>query len=148
MKSTSSLKVFQKKKIVLTNPFPKLQTVKDLLRPLSKKRLFRTSFDSQHVKGSQTLVKKTWKDFYHIFSSLWEEMIWKISPLLNFEIIGVFANTSTVDYKYAVRDCGIYRSLFKCSHLKNKNFFLSFFVPFTESTSNFEQVQKKEDRHS
>ena len=36
--------------------FPKLQTVKDFVRPLSKKQGFRTSFDSQHVKGSETLV--------------------------------------------------------------------------------------------
>ena len=35
----------------------KLQGVKDFVRPLSKKHRFRTPFDSQHVKGSQTLVK-------------------------------------------------------------------------------------------
>ena len=43
--------------IVIANVFRKLQTVKDLVRPLSKKSRFRTPFDSQHVKGSQTLVK-------------------------------------------------------------------------------------------
>ena len=32
-------------------------------------------------------------------------MIWKISPWLNFEIIGLFVNTWTADYKYAVPDC-------------------------------------------
>ena len=47
----------KKKKIVRANVFPKLQTVKDLVRPLSKKRRFRTSFNSQHVRGSQTFVK-------------------------------------------------------------------------------------------
>ena len=35
----------------------KLQGVKDFVRPLSKKHRFRTPFDSQSVKGSQTLVK-------------------------------------------------------------------------------------------
>ena len=43
--------------IALANVFPKLPTVKDLVRPPSKKHCFRTPFDSQHVKGSQTLVK-------------------------------------------------------------------------------------------
>ena len=43
--------------IVIATFFWKLQTVEDLLRPLSKKHHFRTFFDSQHVKGSQTLVK-------------------------------------------------------------------------------------------
>ena len=44
--------------IVIATLFRKLQTVKDLVkRPLSKKHRFRAPFDSQHVKGSHTLVK-------------------------------------------------------------------------------------------
>ena len=39
-------------------PVPILQTLKDLVRPLSKKSRVRTCFDSQYVKGSQTL--KMW----------------------------------------------------------------------------------------
>ena len=36
--------------IVIANVFAKLETVKNLVRPFSKKRRFETSFDSQHVK--------------------------------------------------------------------------------------------------
>ena len=43
--------------IIIGTLFRKLQNVKDLVRPLSKKHRFRTSFDSQHVKGSETVVK-------------------------------------------------------------------------------------------
>ena len=43
--------------IVIATLFRKLENVKDLARPLSKKHLFRTPFDSEHVKVSQTLVK-------------------------------------------------------------------------------------------
>ena len=32
-------------------------------------------------------------------------LIVKISPLLKFEIIGLFINTSTADYEYPVPDC-------------------------------------------
>ena len=45
------------------------------------------------------------KPFYHIFPSLWEQMIWETFPLLKFEMIGVFVNTWTADYKYPVPDC-------------------------------------------
>ena len=90
--------------IVIANKFPKLQTVKYLVRPLTKKRRFRTSFDSQHVQGSQTFVKSSWKSYYHIFSSLWGEMMWETFSLLKFEILGVFVNTWTADYKYKVPD--------------------------------------------
>ena len=51
------LNIFKKRKIVIASVFPKLLTVIDLVRPLSRICRFRTSFDSQHVKGSQTLVK-------------------------------------------------------------------------------------------
>ena len=61
------LNISKKKMIVIGNVFPILQTVKDLVRSLSKIHRFRTSFDSQHVKGSQTLVKSAWEHFYHIF---------------------------------------------------------------------------------
>ena len=43
--------------IVIANVFPKLETVKILLRPLPKKRNSRTRFDSQHVKASQIHAK-------------------------------------------------------------------------------------------
>ena len=43
--------------IVIATLFWKLQTVKDLVRPLYKKHSARTPFDSQNGKGSKTLVK-------------------------------------------------------------------------------------------
>ena len=51
------LKILKKNIIVIALLLPKLQTVKGLIRPLSKKRSLRTLFESQHLKGSQTLMK-------------------------------------------------------------------------------------------
>ena len=51
------LNILKKRMIVIANIFPKLQTVKILLRTLSKKRCYRTRCDSQHVKASQIVVK-------------------------------------------------------------------------------------------
>ena len=59
-----------KKLILIATLFRKLQTVKDLVRPLFKKHRFRTPLDSQHVKGSQTFVKSAREHFHHIFSLL------------------------------------------------------------------------------
>ena len=56
--------------IVIATLFRKLQTVKDLFRSLSKIHLFRTNFDSQHVKGSKSFAKRVRETFSHIFSSL------------------------------------------------------------------------------
>ena len=45
------------------------------------------------------------RELLSMFSSLLGEMIWKISPLIKFEIIGVFVNTLTADCKYPVPHC-------------------------------------------
>ena len=99
------LKFSKKKNIVIANVFPKLETVQRLFTPLTIQRRLKTSFESQHVKRFQTLVKSSWDDFSHISSSLWGEIIWKISPWLKFEIKALFVNTWTADYKYPVPDC-------------------------------------------
>ena len=96
------LKIFKKNLIVKANIFPRLQTLKDLVRPLSKKDRLRTSVRSQHVERFQTLVKYAWERFYHIFLSLWELITWKIYLLFNFEILEVFVKTLTADEKYPV----------------------------------------------
>ena len=99
------LNIFKKKKIVRGNVFPKLATVQGLVTAFTIQHCLKTSFDSQQVRPFQTLVNSSWEHFEHIFSSLWGEMIWRISPWLKFEIIGLFANTWTAYYGYPVMDC-------------------------------------------
>ena len=79
--------------ILIANVFPKLQTVKNVLRPLCKNGPFGTRFDGQHDKVSQILPKSPWELFYHVFSSFWEKLIWNISPVLLGEILGMFLKT-------------------------------------------------------
>ena len=57
MQYTRNFKHFEKEMVVKANVLPIVQTVKNLVRPLSNKRCFRTSFESQHVKESETLGK-------------------------------------------------------------------------------------------
>ena len=142
------LNIFYKKKIVRANVFSKLQTVKDLVRQLSEKYRFRIFLDSQHVKGSQTLVKYAWKHFYHIFSSPSGGMICKISPLFKFKIIVVFVNTLTVDAKYPETDCGNLLFPIQMQLFEKGTTFSWFFVPFLESSWNLKHFQKKEHCYS
>ena len=86
------LNILKKSIIVIANVFPKLETVKILLRPLSKERRFGTRFYSQHVKASQVLAKYPLQRFCHVFSSLSGKLIWKMSPLVLGEVLVVFFN--------------------------------------------------------
>ena len=64
------LNILKKKMIVIPILFRKLLTMKDLLKPLSKKHRSRKPFDSEHVKLSQFLVKCALNHFHVVFSSL------------------------------------------------------------------------------
>ena len=99
------LRIFEKNMIVMANVSPNLLTAKEVVKPTCKKRHFRTSLDIQRVNGCETLVESPSQHFYHIFWSLWEEIIWKTSPLFEVEILGVSVYTLTADDKYPVRDC-------------------------------------------
>ena len=118
--------IFQQKKIVIANVFPKLATVQGLVTQLNIQRRLKTSFNSQHVKRYQTLVKSSWEHFDYIFSSLWGEIIWKISPWFKFEIIGFLLTHGLSITSIHFRIVRICRSLFKSSYLKNKKHCLGF----------------------
>ena len=64
------LNILKKQMILIATLFRKFHTVKDLIRPLSKKTPFRTPLETERVKGSQTLVKSASEHFHHIFSLL------------------------------------------------------------------------------
>ena len=96
------LNILKKKMIFIATLFRKLQTVKDLFRTLSKKHPLMTV---NMLNGSQTLAKRAWEHIYHIFSSLRENLIWKTSPSVICEILGVFPNTLTANEKYPIWYC-------------------------------------------
>ena len=56
--------------IVIATLLRNFHVVKELVNLLSSKQCFRTAFDSQHVKGSQTYLKSACEHFQHIFPSL------------------------------------------------------------------------------
>ena len=90
---------------------------------MSKKRRFRTFFDSQHAKGSETLPKSTQEHFRHIFQSLWQRLSWKMSLLVISEILGVLVNSFTADDKYSLCNSENSCNQFKCNYLRNKKIF-------------------------
>ena len=93
------LNFFKKKKIVIANVFPKLRTVKDLVLHHSLK----TAVSEHPSRVNMLKGPKHLSDFS--ITLLWRKMIWETFPLLKFEMIRIFVDTSTFDYKYPVPDC-------------------------------------------
>ena len=60
-------------------------------------------------------------------------MISKISPLLNFEMLGVFVNTLTDDENYPFGDSGDLQSCIQMQLSSEPKIFSQLFVSFAES---------------
>ena len=71
-----------------------------------------------------------------------------MSPLVLGEIVGVFLNTLTDDGMYPVQGCENLQLPIQMQLSDKQNNFSQFFVPFLESSSNFEHFEKKIDCHS
>ena len=99
------LNILKERILVIANVFVSLQTVKNLVRTLSKQRCFRTRFNSQHVKVSQILAISPWRRFYHVFSSFSLKLTRKMLPLAFGEILWASVNTVTTDGKCFVQHC-------------------------------------------
>ena len=53
--------------LLIADVFPKLGTPKNVVDKISQKSRFRGTFEKQHVKGEQTLLKSEPHHFYHIY---------------------------------------------------------------------------------
>ena len=53
LRFTSNFEQIEKNMTLIVYVFPKLETAKDFVCQMFKKTRFRTSFDRQHVKGSE-----------------------------------------------------------------------------------------------
>ena len=69
---------------------------------MNRKTRIRTLINSQHVKGSETLLKSARQYFCHIFWSLWKEISSKNSVLVVSTILTLFVNILTTDDKYSL----------------------------------------------
>ena len=95
---------------------------------MSEKLDFRTPFNSQHVKGSQTLLKSARQQFYRLLSSLRRKWSWKISLLLIFKVLGLFLCTLSADDKYSLPNSENLRQPIQMYFSQNpKNFSRSFY---------------------
>ena len=142
------LNILKKKMMDSANVFSKLQTVKNFVAPLCKKRCFGTRLDSRHVKVSRIFVKSPWEFFYHIFSHIWGKLISIISPLGLGGIWGVFVNTLTPDGNYPVQYSGNLQLPNQMQLSEKRKNYSRFFLSFLESPSNFKHFEKKYDGHS
>ena len=75
-------------------------------------------------------------------------MPWKIHPILNFEILGMFVNRLTADENDPFRYFGDFQFPSEIQLSEKQRTIFQFFVRFMESPSNFKYFRIKDDRDS
>ena len=119
-------KILKEKIIVIAHVFPKFQTVKNFVTPLSKKGRFRKRFDSQHVKMSQILAKSAREHLDHVFLHFEESWFRKRLPSFQVKSKGCFLTHWVWMASILFNIARICNSQFKCKYLKNEKIFLNF----------------------
>ena len=115
---------------------------------MPKKPCLKTPSKSQHVKGSQTLLKSKQQHFDNIFLSLRWKKCWKISLLVISELLRMLVSTLTANDKYCLCKNENLQQLIQIQLSQKENTFSQFFASFLKSTLNVEDFEKKDDPHS
>ena len=128
--------------------FPKLRTLKNVVRSMPKKSRFKGSFKKQHGKCAQTLFKFAWQSLYHIYWSLWTQLTFKKFLLVICKISRLFPNTLSADRKYSLLSRDNLTLPIQVQLSRKQKTFSQFFDAFLKSSVNFQHFQKKGDSHS
>ena len=98
---------------------------------MHKKPRVRTLMDSQHFKGSETLLKSEHQQFFYIFWLLWKDFSSENSVLLVTEVLRLFLNTLTPANKNSLSvKVSVWRKQFKYNYLQKQKCFFNFFPHF------------------
>ena len=115
---------------------------------MSKKSRFRGSFDKQHGKHTQALLKSASQHLDRIQLSLPSRWIWKKSLLLTCKILVLLVNTLAGDEKYPVLNRDNLTVPIQMQFSKKQKNFSLFISAFLKLRLNFKHFEKKDDPQS
>ena len=94
------------------------------------------------MKGSQTLLESALQQFFHIFLSLWENLVSKISLLVISIILALFVHTLTADEKCSLCNKHNLQKLIQMELCKKQKLFFKFSTASFKFTFNFKHFEK------
>ena len=109
---------------------------------------FRTRFGRQQFSGFETSLKSARHHYYWIFPWIWHKLSWKNSFLVRSEILGLFVNTVTAEYKYSRRNMQNYQQQHQTQLSQKRKAFSGYFIVFQKCTSSLEHFEEKDEPSS
>ena len=114
---------------------------------MSKRFLCRGTFDKQHGKRAQELLKSASQHFHLIHWSLPSQLSREKSLLYRWKILGLLINTLAADEKYHVLNTENLTIPIQMQLSQKQNTFDEFLAAFWKSTLNFKHFQTKHHAH-
>ena len=96
------MNIFKNEMTLIAKVFPKLRTLKNMVRSICKKFCFNGSFGKQHGKLAQTLLKFERQRICDIYWSLCRQLACKKPLLVTCKISTLFSNKLSADGKYSL----------------------------------------------
>ena len=142
------LNIFKNEMTLIAKVFPKLRTLKNMVRSICKKFCFKGSFGKQHSKLAQTLLKFERQRICDIYWSLCRQLACKKPLLVTCKISTLFPNKLSADGKYSLLTWDNWKQPIRMQLSRKKNTFSQFFCASLKSSLNFALLQTKDDSHS
>ena len=101
MKSTLNFEYFEKKEQSHSVSITEIIDCETVATEMSKRPSFMQRFGSQHGNGYQTVLRSARNHFYTTIPLVCGRTSRERLVLVRSEVLGQFANTSTVHYKYS-----------------------------------------------
>ena len=105
-------------------------------------------FGSQHVNGSQTLLRSAGKHFHTAIPLIWGRTSRKTLVLFRAEVLGQFVNTMTAVWNYFRYNLENLKQQVQTQISLKRKSFSEFFIAYMKSTLNLEYFEKKDQSHS
>ena len=123
----------------------KLQTLKDVVREMSKKSRLRRPFEKHYGKRAQTLLKSARHYLYYNYWSLWNKFSWKKSLLVICKILELSVNTLPADDKYSLLNKDNLTQPIQMQLSEKEKTFFNLFSGLMKFRLNFENFQKNKN---
>ena len=128
--------------------FLTLRPAKNVVRYMCKKSRFKLPFQKEYGKRVSPLLKSARQQLYQIFWSMGRQLNCKKSLLVICKILRRFVNILKSVDKYSLINRQYLMQPIQVQLSQKQKTFLGFFSAFSQSKSNFEHFQKRDDPHS
>ena len=132
----------------LAQVFPKFLTPQELVSYMSERRYFGIRFGKQRFSGFETLLKSALHHYYWMFPSIWDKLSWKNCFLVRSEILGLFVNILTAEYKVSRRNIKNFQKQLQTQLSQKRKAFSWFFKAFFKCTSSLKHFEQKDGASS